>query len=462
MQPMFLLSSQKAAIAASLFLLGCGAAWFMGGAAGVAALMLAAAAIGVFAIGIRSARFMLAVVALALVAGQLVRVPVAEGADSSILAIDLALGLFVVGGGVMAALRRLPFPMTRSVAFLLAFCCWLPVPLALNAHLLSSRELLLAGLYAMRFLFLAGAFVVAAWLVRTPGDRRQLATALGYAATALVGLGFVQRVLLPDIGFLAAYGWDPHQNRLLSTFVDPNFFGMFLVMVHTVLLAAVLDAKQRRPFLIGLLAAVLLAIVLTLSRSTYLALVVASSVVLLIRSWRSWVVLAVCFALALGANPTVRARIADAFALDDTSRFRIQSWVETLEVAERAPLVGVGYNALGPARIRLGYLTDLTGHSAQGSDSSLILIFVTTGLVGLALYVAFLGSLLIECWAVWRRDKDPLARLAALALLGIVPAYVVDSQFVNGLLYPLLLVPFSLLAGPVAARTGRARTLPGR
>lgn len=421
--------------------------WLMVSGAGVLGL------VGLW-LGLRSPRWLFAGLGLGLVAGQLIRLPVSDSADSSILLLDVALAAYVVGGAAAAALRQLPVPRTASVWLLGAFCLWLPVPLLLNAHLLGSG-LLLASLYAVRFVALAAGFGVTAWLVRTHADRRWLLTVLGVAALILLALGYAQRILIPDIGFLVKYGWDPHKDRLLSTFVDPNFFGMFLVMLHTYLLAAFLEVPARRRWLGVFVGLTLLAIILTLSRSAYLALIVASSVVLLLRSWRSWVVLVLGLLLVVGATPPVRDRIAGAFAVDATSQFRIQSWVETLEIAAKQPVVGVGYNGLGSARLRFGYLSDLTGHSAQGTDSSLILILTTTGLVGLALYLGFLVSLTVEAWAVWRTDRDPLLRLSALAVLGIIPAYVLDSQFVNGLFYPLLFVPFGLVAGTVAARAGR-------
>src|SRR5258708_2952386 len=41
-------------------------------------------------------------------------------------------------------------------------------------------------------------------------------------------LGFVQLIFFPDLETLKFFGFDPHQGRLTSTFLDPNFTGAFL------------------------------------------------------------------------------------------------------------------------------------------------------------------------------------------------------------------------------------------
>jgi len=115
-------------------------------------------------------------------------------------------------------------------------------------------------------------------------------------------------------------------------------------------------------------------------------------------------------------------------------------------------MIGVGYNAFGPAKVRYGFVQDLASQSSQGADSSLLLVLATTGVVGAGLYLGFWGFLFLEAYALWHTAKETFTRGLGLALLGIIPAYLVHSQFVNGLFYPLLFVPFALIAGVCIAQ----------
>ena len=41
-------------------------------------------------------------------------------------------------------------------------------------------------------------------------------------------IGFLQLLYYPDLEPLYRYGYDPHKNRLFSTFLDPNLLGSIL------------------------------------------------------------------------------------------------------------------------------------------------------------------------------------------------------------------------------------------
>ncbi len=391
---------------------------------------------------------------IGIIAGQLVRYRLGEGVGSAITLLDVTAAAYALAGAAAASSWRLPFPRSSSLALLGGFCLWLWVSLALNAALLINSEVLFAMLYMGRFFLLVGVLVVSAWLAGCATFRTILLTIFGASALCLLILGFLQFIFVPDISFLAKYGWDPHQGRLLSTFLDPNFFGMFLVMGFAVVLAALFERPSARQagWLWLLLGFTGVAIVATLSRSAYLAWAVATLVILLLRSWRFALLALIGLAIVGAALPPIRERIVGAFTVDTTSQARIQSWQETLAIAQERPLVGVGYNALGPAKVRFGYLTDLSSQSAQGSDSSVLLVLATTGVVGLLLYLGFWALLGLESYALWRAGDVAWKRWLGLALMGIIPAYLVHSQFVNGLFYPLLFVPFALLAGTVIAQ----------
>ncbi len=99
--------------------------------------------------------------------------------------------------------------------------------------------------------------------------------ALVCLSVSLVGIGFLQYLLMPDGRHLAHYGWDEHYYRLMGLHLDPNFAGLLIVLS----LINLLNIKMTNPFkkkkpsifylTIGFLASIV-ALLLTYSRSCYL------------------------------------------------------------------------------------------------------------------------------------------------------------------------------------------------
>lgn len=93
----------------------------------------------------------------------------------------------------------------------------------------------------------------------------------------LIGwFGILQYLFLPDTRFLAILGWDDHLGRLISSPLDPGFTGFILVL--SLLLTWKLKIKSTYKYLWS--AFLLLCIVLTYSRASYLSLFIGSLVFL--------------------------------------------------------------------------------------------------------------------------------------------------------------------------------------
>lgn len=403
-----------------------------------AALVLATLVVALYAI-----RILPFIIMGGLVIGQLLRLGLSSESSSALLAIDIFNSGYVILGLAYALATKKRYPIPLSLYFLGAFLVWACISLVLGSPVLTGRELLSASLYLIRFMLMCGTLLVTFLLFPTAKHQRPIITAFIIAGLMLTLLGYVQLVLFPNFAFMATLGWDPHIGRVLSTFFDPNFFGMFLVVLFSVLLSRVLyeaNLKQRT-LLLGLLAIVLGAIFLTFSRSSYLALMVSVFLIIAMRNWRL-VLLVGLIVLAMGSmNERVRTRVVGAFKVDATAKQRIESWKGTLRIINDNPVTGVGYNAFGPTQERYGLTPNQKIRSSQGSDSSLLLVAATTGYIGLAIYLLFGLTLLYELLLAYRVAKDPHVQSIALASLGILPAYVIHSQFVNGLFYPLLLIP---------------------
>ncbi len=234
----------------------------------------------------------------------------------------------------------------------------------------------------------------------------------------LILAGFGQLIFFPNLN---QPGWDPHQGRLFSTWLDPNLFGGFLIIVTPYLLGRV------RWYQMVLVLAALAALLLTQSRSSFLALGSASLLLLpfLLRRRFALPFILACFTLVLAISLLFPERLTGLFTLDETARLRLTSLSSAWQLAQEHPLLGVGGGAYQFAAQDAGLIQDFSLHSRAGADNSLLTLWVTTGLPGVVLF--FLPLL-------W------LARRLSLAGNFSLLALFIHSQFVNSFLYSHLLI----------------------
>lgn len=259
----------------------------------------------------------------------------------------------------------------------------------------------------------------------------KLLNLLVMVGSAVATLGLLQLLLIPDISFLAQYGWDPHQFRVVSTWLDPNFLSPFLIICLSILITQ-LDhhlPRSRKIGQVGLLILLSFSIILTFSRS---GLVYLSIFILLIglRYYRRiLIVLILALFLLIAALPSVRQRMAGIINPDVTANARLISWSESVRVGLTSPLIGVGYN-------NYSFYKNIENNFEQknssfGADSSILLMFSTTGIIGLTMFIGvFLYSIILSF-----RSKQRNYYILGSSLAGAMVA----SNFNNLLLYPLLI-----------------------
>ncbi len=107
-----------------------------------------------------------------------------------------------------------------------------------------------------------------------------------YAVGVGLGLiGLIQFFMYPDLRNLMYLGWDPHYYRLFSTLLDPNYMG--LLLVFTLLMGFGIFTKKHSVWIIAGQLVTFVALLLTYSRSSFLALGAAIVVWTLIRkNWK--------------------------------------------------------------------------------------------------------------------------------------------------------------------------------
>jgi O-antigen ligase len=313
------------------------------------------------------------------------------------------------------------------------------VSLGLSAHNLTSDQVLVALFYAVRFVaYLLDALVVFNMLEAKIITRASLFNLLIYSCVFVAIAGFVQLVVLPDFTTLdPSLGWDPHKNRLASTFFDPNFVGAYLSLGLAVLLDKFFSKKWSHAdslFFVILLVALLL----TFSRSAWLMF---ASIVLVFGIFKSRTLLLVSALVLFSAYfavPRIQTRIAGVTDPADSAQFRLVSWSNAWQITKDNLVFGVGFNAYRYAQESYGFLTvdTVDTHSGSGTDSSLLLVLATTGIIGFAFY----GVGLIDMCLKFKAKPFILG-------LAIFAGLVVESTFINSLFYPQIMLWFFVLLG---------------
>jgi len=406
--------------------------------------------------------------ALSLVVGQLIRVP-RPGQSGGLVVSDLA----VIGVLAAAFFNSLVSPRPSAVGgkkisplyYLLLytpFVVWSLFTLGIHVGDYERPELMIAAAYWLRtscYLLLAPALLSlarSADLAATP--RRSWMAAIAVLAAA-AGL---QLVFLPDLAALppilvtlSGGGWDPHIGRAVGTWLDPNFFGAFLAIAALYCLGCFF--QERRPgarlFVLALAAAVGLLLIMTQSRSSFLALggaVALLSPVIILRLahrrssalWPGVVGVGGLLALAaILAALMLGERLGSLVTFDPTVQARLEALTAAWRLAQDHLWVGVGYNAWQFAARDAGLVGDVVLHSRAGSDSSFLTLLVTTGLPGVTLFVLPWLVIGVTSLQRWLRHGHVLSLVVVASLLTLT----LHSQFVNSWLYAHLLVVMAVI-----------------
>lgn len=309
--------------------------------------------------------------------------------------------------------------------------------LIVNSSSYSFEELAVAASYLLRFdAYLSLLFIGLGSFKRS--EKELLKKFFLASSILLVVFGFVQYFFYNNLRNLYYLGWDDHLYRLFSTFLDPNFAGLFFSVFAVFLLGLIVMKKPSKLWLfyIFVFTANILALILTYSRSAMIAFMAGMFYVLF--SYRKFKILFVILVLTL----------ATFFALSDSlvenrNPFRIASSEARLDSARKAweifsekPILGVGFNAYRYAQINKGFVDPaktLLSNADAGTDNSFLFVLAAGGILGFAAY--------LNIWrVVFNISKRSMNFRVALA---IVSTLFVSALFINALFYvPLMLWVF--------------------
>jgi phosphatidylglycerophosphate synthase len=206
-------------------------------------------------------------------------------------------------------------------------------------------------------------------------------------------------------------------NRIVGTLLDPTF----TALLYLFLFIDIYQHQLRLPSNYRLLVLIITytAICLTYSRATLLALA-AASLYVSIKTKKVKVFLStlIIIGLTILLLPQKAGEGANLYRTS-TIRAKIENYQQAISVFRQHPL-GIGFNAISYFKPD----SSLSSHSRHGFDSSLLNILITTGPLGLVLFLKPSISFF--------QTQDIANRSKIVALL-------VHSLFANSLLYPFIL-----------------------
>ena len=366
----------------------------------------------------------------------------------SVYLFDISVIIFSLLGTFYFLIGKKSFKIPRYSYLYILFLLLACVSLFLSSVNLSTEKIRTGSFYLLRYL----SYLLSGVVVYNMVDKKLLSKKSIENAVVLSGLfiaiaGFVQLIILPDFTVLdPSLGWDPHKNRLASTFFDPNFVGAYFVVCIATLLEKIFpDEKIKKSSKNGFytyfcLITIFVGLILTFSRSAWGMLGI---VVLAYGIFRSKALLLIAFLtafMAYFAIPRVQTRISGTTDPADSASLRIVSWGNTVRIIKDNMWTGVGFNTFRYAQENYGFLTPDQDemHSGAGSDSSLLFVFATTGLLGFLIYLsAFLLPII---------DSLKERYLGWLVILSVLIGLLMESQFINSLFYPqIMFLLYSLL-----------------
>ncbi|HXS14696.1 MAG TPA: O-antigen ligase family protein, partial [Candidatus Saccharimonadales bacterium] len=343
---------------------------------------------------------------------------------------------------IVAQIVKLKKPVSPQAKAYSIFIGVLVLSLLFQIFFLPQSQLINGALYIVRYCLYGLLFFIVVGL--SPKRKKITTFLLGCAGGILLFTGFLQFFFYPALRNLYYAGWDEHFYRMFGTFLDPNFFGLFLTG-YTLFLVSLFQ-KQKNAWLKILFGLLILAsfigIVLTYSRTALISLAIGT----LIMFWKNmqskkvlgiisgFVVVAMIIIFLVG-----RHSIGNNLFRVTSSDARIGDAKNALIIFSQHPILGVGFNTYRYAQYRYGFMKPSStqpDHGASGADNSLLFVLATTGIIGFA---AFLYLLFVHM-RILLQKKNRLG-------LATICSFIIGSFFINGLFYPFILVWLWVILG---------------
>jgi O-antigen ligase len=391
---------------------------------------------------------------LLLIAANLGRIPALDLGDRQA---PLLVGDFGAGAALLAAaLTALRTRVLRLDSVAVTGLCFaviggLSALTAMPRFGLTAFEVVASLAYLARWVMYFSLYIVLINFVRDR-DITPVWRALERALLVIAAFGIVQSIFLPNFAQMVypadADKMDYQGHRLISTVLEPNIVAAMILtvlLVHISMLASGARIAMWKPTLL------LVALVLTLSRSGVAGFVIGILVILTARGVTTRMLRLAFIGLAglLAFLPRFIAFASEYNKLgvtDASAASRLLAWQRALEVFFENPWFGIGFNTYAFVQEHRG--VERVGAQAYATEGGLLYIAVMTGVVGLAFFVWMLWLVFRMCRAGWRDARStPAERGLHVGTVAATVAVCVHSVFVNSITVPFVMQPLVVLWG---------------
>lgn len=236
---------------------------------------------------------------------------------------------------------------------------------------------------------------------------------------------FVQYFFYPDLRNLIYQGWDPHYQRMFGTFFDTSSAAALYGLSFLFVLDLLFKLKKKRTTDYLYTSLFLISLILTFSRSSYIALFISLFYYFLTKKIISYALLVTLLFFLLFI--LVPKEFGQGVGLNRTFSIssRIFDYQQGIQIWSKNPIFGVGYNRLRYIRKESKLIGQIKvpSHAAASLSSSYLIILICGGIVGLGLFIASIVRLI-------KANKEIAALIIFIAVL---------SFFDNIFLHPFVL-----------------------
>ncbi|KKQ91714.1 MAG: hypothetical protein UT17_C0004G0062 [Candidatus Woesebacteria bacterium GW2011_GWB1_39_10] len=258
-------------------------------------------------------------------------------------------------------------------------------------------------------------------------NKKLLVDSLLTVSVVSVIFGWIQFFRFPDIKPFFEWGWDMHLFRLVGTFLDPTFLGLIIVFGLLLLIHRCISSWNFKNILF--LMFLLVSLAFTYSRASYLALFVGLTLFIWGKQILKKIIIpSILFVVLVFVLPTTKNHSIQLFR-SFSAIAKVENYQSTLAIFSKSPIFGIGYNNMCVAYQKYIGSQTFTSHSCSGSDSSLLFVLTTTGVVGLIVFIYSISGIGLSV------KHTPNFLVLSSSFL----ALAVHSLFSNSLFYPWIM-----------------------
>ncbi len=277
------------------------------------------------------------------------------------------------------------------------FFIWLLITFIIGLGFYKPFENIVGVFYLLRLIFYWIYWIYLSYWTNKNKENKPLISRSILLFTVLTAIfSVIQYLFYPDLRNQIYLGWDPHLYRLFGIFFDTSVSGAIYGLVFTFLIFGsekIIRSNNLRFVFAGIY---FLFAVLTFSRNVYLALLVEAIYAAVSKKLYKQVFMGgLVFLLILFIIPKPAGEGVNLKRIY-TIESRIEDYKNAMKIWQKNPIIGIGYNRIRYEKIKTSIIEENGAdviHSGASFHSSFLIILVTSGVVGLILFLLALYKL---------------------------------------------------------------------